>query len=57
MSEKGYSNRIGGADVADRKSFRILVVDDSAMTRKMMIMTLKAEVLHQLSDLPQYPLI
>ena len=53
----GKGNRIDSADVADRKSFRILVVDDSAMTRKMLVKTLKAEVLHPISDLPQYPLM
>ena len=29
----------------DRKSFRVLVVDDSSMTRKMLMKTLRAEVL------------
>ena len=41
----------GGRDLSgnalagmDRKSFRVLVVDDSSMTRKMLMKTLRAEV-------------
>ena len=42
-SKHSSGNALAGMDV-ERKSFRILVVDDSAMTRKMLVKTLRVEV-------------
>ena len=47
LSYRVLSDRVlSGSAVTgmDRKSFRVLVVDDSSMTRKMLMKTLRAEV-------------